>query len=100
MRRLRLVAPSTMLLLLAVLHAPRPAQALLFDFVPATFFDLSANEPVMLILTGLALLTLGRIGAHPTRRREEPRDRMPAPRALRAARQDPDRHSRSTRRVA
>jgi len=51
------------ILVLAVLHAPRPAQALLSEYFPSTFFDLGASEPVMLLLTGIALLGLSRVAA-------------------------------------
>jgi hypothetical protein len=90
-----------MILILAVLHAPRPAQALLFDFVPSTFFDLSANEPVMLLVTGLALLALGRLGAQRGRQAERDERAAPTPRVVRAApAATPARQSRSARRAA
>jgi hypothetical protein len=55
----RAVAPL-MLLLLAVLHAPTQAQALV-SFLPDFFF--STNEPATLILTGVALLSLSQVGS-------------------------------------
>jgi hypothetical protein len=49
------------LLVLAVLHAPSQAQALLFfDLFPSEL--ISTNEPVILLLTGVALITLARVG--------------------------------------
>jgi hypothetical protein len=89
----RLIMPMMMILMLAVLHTPLPAQALFFDLFPSTFLDLGASEPVMLILTGLALLGLGRVGPH------RPRDvdlgaQVPARRPV------PARGSDSARRAA
>lgn len=53
-----------LLLVLVVLHAPTQAQALLFlDFLPIDLRPLATNEPVMLLLTGLALLGLARANA-------------------------------------
>ncbi len=53
-----------LILLLVVVHAPTQAQALLFlDFLPTELLPFGTNEPVMLLLTGLALLALGRIRA-------------------------------------
>ena len=54
----RVVWPVTMFLLLAVLHAPTPAQAVVYSFFP----DLGSSEPVTLFLTGVALLSLARVG--------------------------------------
>ncbi len=50
-----------MMLLLAVLHAPLSAQALMSSFLP-DLFPLGTSEPAMLLLTGLALLSLARVG--------------------------------------
>jgi hypothetical protein len=58
----KLVGPIT-ILVLAILHAPQPAQALLHEYLPATFLDLGASEPVTLLITGVALLGLGRAAA-------------------------------------
>jgi hypothetical protein len=62
---MRAVAPL-LLLLLAVLHAPTQAQALVPSFVrgllPSDLLPASTNEPVALLLTGLALLGLSRVG--------------------------------------
>ncbi|MGH7325157.1 MAG: hypothetical protein ACREJ9_10995 [Candidatus Rokuibacteriota bacterium] len=55
-----LLAP-VMVLLLALFHAPGQAQALLFDFLPADWLQLGSSEPVTLILTGIALVSLGRV---------------------------------------
>ena len=50
-----------MVLLLAVLHAPTSAQALMSSFLP-DLFPIGTSEPAMLILTGVALLSLARVG--------------------------------------
>jgi hypothetical protein len=50
-----------MVLLLAVLHAPSSAQALMSSLLP-DFFPFGTSEPAMLVLTGVALLCLARIG--------------------------------------
>jgi hypothetical protein len=47
-----------MFLLLAVLHAPTPAQAVVYSIFP----DLGSSEPVTLFLTGVALLSMARVG--------------------------------------
>lgn len=61
MRRFRSLI---LILLLVVVHAPSQAQALLFlDFLPTDLLPFGTNEPVMLLLTGLALIALGRIGS-------------------------------------
>jgi hypothetical protein len=51
----------------AVLDAPLQARALLFDFLPGDLLAFGASEPVMLLLTGLLLLSLSRIGLHTSR---------------------------------
>jgi hypothetical protein len=56
----RIIA-SIALLLLAVVHAPTQAQALVFS-VFQDFFPFSTNEPVTLLLTGVALLSLAQLG--------------------------------------
>jgi hypothetical protein len=56
----RIVA-SVLMLLLAVIHAPTPAQA----FVLSVFHDLfpfGTNEPGILFLTGITLLSLSYAG--------------------------------------
>jgi hypothetical protein len=59
---MRRVVASLMLLLVAIAHAPTPAQALVFsvfqDILP---FGIT-SEPVSLFLTGLALLSLAQLG--------------------------------------
>jgi hypothetical protein len=50
-----------MLLLLAVVHGPTQAQALVSSFFP-DIFPLATSEPAMLLLTGLALLSLSAVG--------------------------------------
>jgi hypothetical protein len=49
-----------MVVLLAVLHAPSSAQALRSALLP-DFFAFGTSEPVTLLLTGVALLSLARI---------------------------------------
>lgn len=63
---------GAMLLMLAVVHAPPPAQALLFDLLPADLALLGSSEPVVLILTGLALIRLGRLTLSRSRAAAEP----------------------------
>ena len=50
-----------MVLLLAVLHAPSSAQALMSSFLP-DLFPFGTSEPAMLLFTGVALLCLARVG--------------------------------------
>ena len=50
-----------MVLLLAVLHAPTSSQALMSSLLP-DLFPMGTSEPAMLILTGVALLSLARVG--------------------------------------
>lgn len=50
-----------MVLSLAVLHAPTSAQALMSSFLP-DLFSIGSSEPAMLLFTGVALLSLARIG--------------------------------------
>jgi hypothetical protein len=52
---------SLAVLLLAVTHAPTQAQALVFS-VFGDLFPFSTNEPAMLVLTGVALLSLAHAG--------------------------------------
>lgn len=59
---MRRFVSAVMILLLAVVHAPTQAQALFFDFLPADLFQLGTSEPVTLLLTGIALLSLARVG--------------------------------------
>jgi hypothetical protein len=58
--------PLLMLLLLIVVHAPTQAQALMPPFLSGFFssdlLSFTTNEPVTLLLTGVALLSLARIG--------------------------------------
>jgi hypothetical protein len=49
------------LLSLVVLHAPISAQAFMSSFLP-DLFPLGTSEPAMLMLTGIALLSLARLG--------------------------------------
>jgi hypothetical protein len=52
---------AVMLLLLAVVHAPGSAQALVFSLFP-DILPLGAHEPMALLVTGVALLTLAQVG--------------------------------------
>jgi hypothetical protein len=45
-------------LLLVVLHAPTPAQAVMYSFFPDLF---ASHAPATLAITGIALLTLPRL---------------------------------------
>ena len=58
---MRKVVAPLMLLLLAVVHGPTQAQALVSSFFP-DIFPLASSEPATLILTGLALLSLASVG--------------------------------------
>jgi hypothetical protein len=49
------------LLLLAVIHAPTQAQAVVFS-VFGDLFPFGTNEPGMLFLTGVTLLSLAYVG--------------------------------------
>jgi hypothetical protein len=101
---MRMILAPSMILLLAVLHAPRPAQALLFDLIPIALPNLGANEPLTLFLTGLALLGLGRAARRArTSASEQQPDAAPQPwRAVKAAPTVPRarRQSRTERRAA
>jgi hypothetical protein len=59
----RVVAPL-MVLLLAVLHGPTQAQALMSSFFSG-YLPAGTNEPAMLVLTGVVLLSLARLGKQP-----------------------------------
>jgi hypothetical protein len=59
---MRRIVTLLLLLMLAVVHAPRQAQALVSSFFP-DIFPLATSEPVMLLLTGLALLSLASVGS-------------------------------------
>ena len=61
----KIIAP-VMLLLLAVVHGPTQAQALVSSLFP-NVFPLATSEPAMLFLTGLALLSLSSVGRGRTR---------------------------------
>ena len=56
----RIVA-TLLVILTAVIHAPSPAQALVFS-VFQELFPFGTNEPGMLFLTGITLLALARAG--------------------------------------
>ena len=49
------------LLLIAVVHGPTQAQALVSSLLPSVF-PLAMSEPAVLVLTGLALLSLSSVG--------------------------------------
>ena len=57
-----LVLAPVVLLFLAMVHAPTHAQALVSSLFP-DIFPLAASEPAMLVLTGLALLSLASVGS-------------------------------------
>lgn len=59
---MRKVVAPLMLLMLAMVHAPTQAQALVSSFFP-DIFPLAASEPVMLLVTGLALLGLASVAS-------------------------------------
>ena len=52
----RALLAVSVFLLLVVLNAPTPAQALVYAFFP----EFGSHEPVTLLLTGVALLSLAR----------------------------------------
>ena len=56
----KIIAP-VMLLVLAIVHGPTQAQALVSSLFPSVF-PLATSEPAMLFLTGLALLSLSSVG--------------------------------------
>jgi hypothetical protein len=58
----KIVAPL-LLLMLAVVHVPTQAQALVSSFFP-DIFPLATSEPVMLLLTGIALISLASVGSN------------------------------------
>jgi hypothetical protein len=60
-RVMRRVVASLLLLLLAVIHAPTQAQAVVFS-VFGDLFPFGTNEPGMLFLTGVTLLSLAYVG--------------------------------------
>jgi hypothetical protein len=60
---MRKVLALLMLLLLAVVHAPQQAQALVSSFFP-DIFPLPTSEPVMMLFTGFALLILASVGSN------------------------------------
>jgi hypothetical protein len=57
----RALAP-VMLLVLAVLHAPTQAQAVVFSLLPDILSFGTTSEPAMLFMTGIALLSLAAVG--------------------------------------
>jgi hypothetical protein len=60
--RMRKILALLTLLLLAIVHAPTHAQALVSSFFP-DIFPLATSEPALLLLTGLALLSLAAVGS-------------------------------------
>ena len=58
---MRKVIAPVMLLLIAVIHGPTQAQALVSSLFP-NVFPLATSEPAMLLLMGLALLSLSSVG--------------------------------------
>ena len=59
---MRRVVASLLLLLLAVVHAPTQAQAVVMSMFQDLFTFGSTNEPGMLFLTGVTLLSLAHLG--------------------------------------
>ena len=57
----RLIA-SLALLMLVVVHAPSPAQALMFSMFQDLLPFSTTNEPITLFLTGIGLLSLAQLG--------------------------------------
>jgi len=94
--RIRFLIAPMMILVLAVLHAPTQAQALFFDFLP---FQFGTNEPVALLFTGIALLSLARIGVA-RGRSEGAAGSTSAPRPATPRRARPAAGARSPRRAA
>jgi hypothetical protein len=62
---MRRVVASLLLLLLAVVHAPTPAQAFVFSVFQDLFPFGSTSEPGILFLTGATLLSLAYLGRNP-----------------------------------
>jgi len=56
----KIIAP-VMLLIVAIVHGPTQAQALVSSLFPSVF-PLASSEPAVLFLTGLALLSLSSVG--------------------------------------
>ena len=61
-RAMSRIIASIALLLLAVVHAPSQAQALVFSVFQDLFPFGTTNEPITLVLTGIALLSLAQLG--------------------------------------
>jgi hypothetical protein len=59
---MRRVVASLVLLLVAIAHAPTPAQALVFSMFQDILPFGITSEPISLFLTGLALLSLAQLG--------------------------------------
>lgn len=97
---MRRLISAVMLLMLAVLHAPTQAQALFFDLLPADLFQLSPSEPVTLLITGIALLSLARVGIASGRGADAPPARLRTTRPLRLRRPRPSAPASSTERAA
>lgn len=97
---MRRLISAVMLLLLAVLHAPMQAQALFFDFLPADLFHLGTSEPVTLLITGIALLSLARVGLTSSRGADADRAPLRLARTLRPRRRRAAASAPSTERAA
>ena len=61
----KIIAP-VMLLIVAIVHGPTQAQALVSSLFPSVF-PLASSEPAVLFLTGFALLSLSSVGRGRTR---------------------------------
>jgi hypothetical protein len=82
---MRVIVAPMMVMLLALLHAPPQAQALLFDLLPPDLVQLGSSEPFTLALTGLTLLSLARLSTPGVRGADEPSARPMPTEAVRAA---------------
>jgi hypothetical protein len=64
---MRRVVATFLVLMLAVVHAPTQAQAVVYSMFGELFPFGTTNEPGMLFLTGITLLSLAYLGRGSTR---------------------------------